>query len=799
VVQDGNGGEDTGSVTVAVGAVNDAPVAVDDTASTNEDTAVTIDVVANDTDADGDTLSVKAGSVSVPAAQGTAVLNVDGNIVFTPAADFTGTATISYVVQDGNGGEDTGSVTVAVNPINDDPVITEDVWFQGVHCDPDAVEGMKTEWKYHGGSDKLNVDVTIPLDGIFGDNSDYRFTDVDISEYINVFDGLGFNVADLDIRVKVRDHEVRFDITGRDVELSSADIAGLPEEVDTLVHVEDAYGVVRSLDLCVGFSDATVYSPVVFDLNNSGKIEVTGPSTAKDRIDDTPGETVYFDIDGDGQLERIEWLSGGGDALLVDNRDGNAAGDMNGARLFGDQSGTYQNGYVQLAELDANDDDVLTGAELEGLALWADDGDAVVQAGELHSVQAHGVVQIRVTWDVEQNDNGEDILRSDAYWGSDGQQTPLTSASDLVFDDLSPSTVELSTGESLRLDYDVSNVGTEDASAVRTTFYWSETSTFDAMTAVELGEDTNGRLDAGEIDTNESVSFDYDELASLGQGYIFGVIDAIEAHEEFDETNNVSDAVALTFADSSTGKADLKVLSMVARESSLEGGQDLRLDMTVTNSGGVDAKKVASTVYWSASDVFDLGTAIALDSDSHGRVKAGEVDDNEGIKIDYSDLAALGEGFVFAVIDDANTVDESNEGNNVSDAVGFTFDNGGANDEADVRIDDISLTRSTLSDGDDFRVVLDVENIGGTDAKDTYSEIFWQATSTFDEATAELIAISNHGTLDAGELDDGEKQRVKYEDVEGFGSGYIFARIVAPDGDSDTGNNLSDEIELTIL
>ncbi|KCV75567.1 hypothetical protein Y011_05735 [Vibrio parahaemolyticus VP49] len=55
-------------MTVTVTPVNDSPVAVDDTVSTQEDTVVTIDVLPNDSDVDGDKLSIQ--SASVPEAQG---------------------------------------------------------------------------------------------------------------------------------------------------------------------------------------------------------------------------------------------------------------------------------------------------------------------------------------------------------------------------------------------------------------------------------------------------------------------------------------------------------------------------------------------------------------------------------------------------------------------------------------------------------------------------------------------------------------------------------------------------------
>ena len=88
--------------------VNDGPVAVDDAATTAEDTAVSIAVLANDTDLDGDTLSVT--SVTAPA-HGTAAVNPDGTITYTPAANYNGADSFSYTVGDGNGGSATATVT----------------------------------------------------------------------------------------------------------------------------------------------------------------------------------------------------------------------------------------------------------------------------------------------------------------------------------------------------------------------------------------------------------------------------------------------------------------------------------------------------------------------------------------------------------------------------------------------------------------------------------------------------------------------------------------------------------------
>ncbi|EJG1693195.1 tandem-95 repeat protein [Vibrio parahaemolyticus] len=121
VVTSGGVSEST-TVEVNVTPVNDAPVAKDDIATTQEDTAVTIDVLPNDTDVDGDKLSIQ--SASVPEAQGKVEI-VDGKLVFTPAENFNGHAEIIYTVTDGQL-TDEAKVTVTVNPVNDAPTIKVD-------------------------------------------------------------------------------------------------------------------------------------------------------------------------------------------------------------------------------------------------------------------------------------------------------------------------------------------------------------------------------------------------------------------------------------------------------------------------------------------------------------------------------------------------------------------------------------------------------------------------------------------------------------------------------------------------
>jgi hypothetical protein len=122
-INDGRGGTDTATVSVSAAAVNDAPVATDDTAATTPDTPVIVDVLANDTDVDLDTLSIH----SVGAASNGTVTVGGSTVTYTPDAGFTGTDSFDYTVSDGNGGFDTGTVTVSVG--NETAIYVYDIRF----------------------------------------------------------------------------------------------------------------------------------------------------------------------------------------------------------------------------------------------------------------------------------------------------------------------------------------------------------------------------------------------------------------------------------------------------------------------------------------------------------------------------------------------------------------------------------------------------------------------------------------------------------------------------------------------
>lgn len=120
----------TVTVSLSIAAVNDVPKGVSDTARINEDTTLNLaapGVLKNDTDVDGDRLSVLAGSLSSPL-NGSASLAADGSLKYTPRKDFHGTETLSYRVTDGKTNS-LATISVGVSPVQDAPVARNNTYY----------------------------------------------------------------------------------------------------------------------------------------------------------------------------------------------------------------------------------------------------------------------------------------------------------------------------------------------------------------------------------------------------------------------------------------------------------------------------------------------------------------------------------------------------------------------------------------------------------------------------------------------------------------------------------------------
>ena len=229
---DGFGGEDIGIVNVTVRPVNDAPVAADDAFTLDEDTTLTGSLTTNDTDVDGDAL--QAVLVSGPA-HGTLVLAFGGAFTYTPAPDYNGPDSFTYHASDGALDSNVATVTLTVLPVPDPPVARDDA---GALNEDEtlvvAAPGVLANDTDADGDAITAVLVSGPLHGtlVLGADGSYRYTP---SANYNGADAFTYRAND----------------GGLDSGIATVRLAIAPVN-DAPVASDDAYGTAEDTALSVG-------------------------------------------------------------------------------------------------------------------------------------------------------------------------------------------------------------------------------------------------------------------------------------------------------------------------------------------------------------------------------------------------------------------------------------------------------------------------------------------------------------------------------------------------------------------
>ena len=122
---DAFGATATATVNVTVLPTNDAPVANDDFVIIDEDAApILISPLGNDTDIDGDTLTL----LSITSVANGTVQQNGNQVLYVPDANFNGSDQFTYQMFDQGGVVRTATVFITVNPANDEPVAVDDVY-----------------------------------------------------------------------------------------------------------------------------------------------------------------------------------------------------------------------------------------------------------------------------------------------------------------------------------------------------------------------------------------------------------------------------------------------------------------------------------------------------------------------------------------------------------------------------------------------------------------------------------------------------------------------------------------------
>ncbi len=375
---------------------NTAPVANDDAGSVDEDNTVLISLLDNDTDVDGDILSI----VSVSAAtNGTVVDNGDGTVTYTPDANFNGSDSFSYTASDGNGGTSSATVIVTVNAVNDNPVANAD------SATTDA--GAAVTLNVLANDTDLDLDtlsiasVGAAANGQAVENSDGTITYTPDADFFGS-DSFSYTVTD---------GNGRTDTATLTIEV--LEVNAPPVATDDVASVDEDSSVVIALlsNDTDGNGDALFVSNI-------------GPAANGLVVDNGDGTVTYTpDADFNGTDNFAYTISdgrGGSDTAVVTVsvnpvNDGPTAGD--------DSASTAENAAVTIAVL-ANDNDTdggtLTVTEVNGVA--AQVGVAVtLSSGAIVTLLTDGTFDYDPSGAFDSLEEGQTDTDSFTYTVSDGQ------------------------------------------------------------------------------------------------------------------------------------------------------------------------------------------------------------------------------------------------------------------------------------------------------------------------------------------------------------------------------------------
>ncbi|MDN5377408.1 MAG: large repetitive protein, partial [Sulfurospirillum sp.] len=339
---------------------------INNTLITDEDTPLVIvpeTLLSNDTDSEGDALTITGVS---DAQHGSVVLNNDGTITFTPEENYSGEATFVYTITDSNGGIDTATVSILVNPVNDAPVVANATANLYVPVDDIRIANLaagfsNAVFESNANSTSRNNDADTFQDAyywgnynsikyksgyILVDNSDYKNGGSEIStdSFVNFGTFTHQNLPIQNGTLKTINMDINFDViingTSQNVSFTIAmnhtetpnsgsdprDIITLPSETYTFELNGQEY--IASI---AGFQDANgnIVQTIYTDENASNSYTVVGKIvSAEDSLPTVTGSVIANDAEDENLT--IVWGDTQSDyGTLIANDDGTYSFEVN--------------------------------------------------------------------------------------------------------------------------------------------------------------------------------------------------------------------------------------------------------------------------------------------------------------------------------------------------------------------------------------------------------------------------------------------------------------------------------------
>ncbi len=471
-----DGGDSAGARVHLDVQANSAPLATPETIAGSEDALLLIDpaaLLANDTDSNGDTLSIT--QVSNPA-HGSVAIGAGGVIQFQPAANYSGAAGFDYTISDGRGGVAGTTATIDVQPVNDNPyasaesvtvyedatadiaaglLLANDSDVDGDSLSIGAVWGANNGWVSlsggtvyytpapdYSGADQFSYSVS---DGRGGSATTTAYLDVrNLNDQPDVyvpgggvfFTGVSGSVytgliasEDPDGPNDRQTHAIAYapavgsasvDYQGTLVDWSYNSGGSGDGSIAFTVRITDDDGAYLDVDIFPigqwwrvgGYGGYLGVTPVVLDLDGDG-VELVA----------LPDSSARFDVNGDGAREAIAWVAADDGLLVYDHNSDRIIERLDEISFTGYLPGARTD-LEGLAAFDTNHDGALSArdAEWSDFGVWQDKNqDGRTDAGEFRALAEADIAQIALASDhrLETRD-GNVIFGTSSYTRTDG-------------------------------------------------------------------------------------------------------------------------------------------------------------------------------------------------------------------------------------------------------------------------------------------------------------------------------------------------------------------------------------------
>ena len=357
--------------------------------------------------------------------------------------------------------------------------------------------------------------------------------------------------------------------------------------------------------------------------------------------------------------------------------------------------------------------------------------------------------------------------------------TVVTEFPDLVVESPSVSDNAPASGDSFEFTASVRNQGNGRSASTTLRYYRSTDATISAGDTA-VGTDSVGFLDASRT-SNESVRLT--APSSPGTYYYGACVDAVS--DESDTGNNCSSAVEVTVG--AAAAPDLVVESPAVSDSSPAAGNSFDLSATVRNQGTGRSRSFTTLRYYRSTDATISARDTAVGTDSVGFLDASETSD-ESIRLTAP--SSPGTYYYGACVDAVS--DESDIENNCSSAVEVTV---GAAPAPDLVVDSPTVSDSSPAAGNSFDLSATVRNQGTGRSRSFTTLRYYRSTDATISARDTAVGTDSVGFLDASETSD---ESIRLTAPSSPGTYYYGACVETVPDESDTGNNCSSAVEVTV-